>query len=57
MRVVFAWFTMGDGVNLANVLVNAMLQDKGLRAVCAGAMLIYRNNKANDDDKEGIMQD
>ena len=52
MRVVFAWFTMGDGVNLANVLANAMLQDKGLRAVCASAMLIYRNNKENDDDEE-----
>ena len=41
----------GGGINLANVLANAMLQDKGLRAVCASAMLIYRNNKANDDDK------
>lgn len=47
----------GSGANLANALANAMLQDKGLRAVCAVAMLIYRNNKANDDDKEGIMQD
>lgn len=47
----------GSGANLANALANAMLQDKGLRAVCAGGMLIYRNNKANDDDKEGIMQD
>lgn len=41
----------GGGINLANALANAMLQDKGLRAVCAGGMLIYRNNKANDDDK------
>lgn len=41
----------GGGINLANVLANAMLQDKGLCAVCASAMLIYRNNKANDDDK------
>ena len=42
----------GGGINLANVLANAMLQDKGLRAVCASAMLIYRNNKENDDDEE-----
>lgn len=41
----------GGGINLANVLANAMLQDKGLCTVCASAMLIYRNNKANDDDK------
>lgn len=34
----------GSGANLANALANAMLQDKGLRAVCAVAMLIYRNN-------------
>lgn len=42
----------GGGINLANVLANAMLQDKVLRAVCASAMLIYRNNKENDDDEE-----
>lgn len=42
----------GGGINLANALANAMLQDKGLRAVCATAMLIYKANKENDDDNE-----
>lgn len=42
----------GGGINLANVLANAMLQDKVLRTVCASAMLIYKANKENDDDEE-----
>ena len=42
----------GMGVNLANALANAMLQDKVLRTVCASAMRIYGKNKANDDDNE-----
>lgn len=41
----------GRYVNLAMVLANAMLQDEVLRRVCATAMLIYKTNKENDDDK------
>lgn len=52
MRVVFAWFTMGDGVNLANVLANAMLNNRQLYSVFATAILIYNANKENDDDEE-----
>lgn len=44
----------GTGVNIANVLANAMLNDRKLYSVCASAMLIYRNNKENDDDKAKI---
>lgn len=51
MRVVFAWFTMGDGVNLANALANAMLNDRSLYSLYATAMLIYKEN-AKDNDKE-----
>lgn len=46
----------GGGVNIATALANAMLQDKGLRAVCATAMLLYRNNKENDNDEARIKQ-
>lgn len=42
----------GGGINLANVLANAMLQDEVLCTVCATAMLIYGNNKEHDDDEE-----
>ena len=43
---------MGDGVNLANVLANAMLNDRRLYSLYATAMLIYNANKENDDDEE-----
>ena len=38
---------MGGGANLAKALANAKL-----RSVCDCAMLLYRNNKENDHDKE-----
>lgn len=41
----------GTGVNLANALANALLQEDKLRSVCDCAMLLYRNNKENDDDE------
>lgn len=34
----------GGGINLANALANAMLQEDKLRSVCDCAMLLYRNN-------------
>ena len=43
---------MGDGVNLANALANAMLNDRRLYRLYATAMLIYKANKENDDDEE-----
>lgn len=42
----------GMGVNIANALANAMLQDRMLYIVCATAMLIYKANNENDDDEE-----
>lgn len=42
----------GIGNNLANAIANATLQDDKLCAVCNKAMLLYINNKANDDDNE-----
>lgn len=41
----------GTGVNIANVLANAMLNDRRLYSLYATAMLIYKENKANDDDE------
>lgn len=43
---------MGGGANLAKALANAMLQEEKLRSVCDCAMLLCRNNKENDHDKE-----
>ena len=42
----------GTGTNLANILANAMLQDKKLCCVCATAMRIYKENKAKNNDEE-----
>lgn len=42
----------GTGVNIANALVNAMLNDRRLYSVYATAMLIYKENNENDDDEE-----
>lgn len=41
----------GTGVNIANALANAMLNDRRLYSVYAAAMLIYKANKENDDDE------
>lgn len=40
----------GSGKNLVLSLANAMLEDEELCSVYATAMLIYKENKANDDD-------
>lgn len=41
----------GTGFNIANALVNAMLNNRRLYSVYATAMLIYKKNKANDYDE------
>lgn len=42
----------GTGVNIVNVLANAMLNNRQLYSVFATAILIYNANKENDDDEE-----
>ncbi len=42
----------GSRGNLVESLAEAMRGDKVLRSVCANALFMYENNKANDNDKE-----
>lgn len=42
----------GSGGNLVESLAEAMRGDKVLRRVCANALFMYENNKANDYDEE-----
>lgn len=41
----------GSGSDLVESLVRAMLDDEELYTLFATAMLLYRNNKENDDDE------
>lgn len=40
----------GTGVNIANALVNAMLNDRRLYSVYATAMLIYKEDSKDNDE-------
>lgn len=42
----------GSGRNLVACLAMAMSADKELRSICATALSMCENNKANDHDKE-----